>query len=375
MLNPEKYLNHLNSLGIEFISGVPDSLLKDFCECVSQEYSPDKHIIASNEGAAVGLAIGYHLGTNKVPMIYLQNSGFGNIINPLLSLASKEVYGIPMLILVGWRGEPGIKDEPQHIHQGRVMTELIKSMDLSYFILDKDENSAFAQSEKAIALAKNTNSPVFLLVKKDTFEKKSIEKKSSDGLSREEAIIGITKKLNDDHLIVSTTGMPSRELYEFRKTENLGNHRDFLTVGGMGHASQISLGLARTQKVKQVFCFDGDGAAIMHLGSFAIIGQSDASNLVHILLNNGVHDSVGGQPTVGKKINFCKIASSCGYKSANRIENFESLKDILKSYEEKPGPHFLEVIIKPGNRDDLGRPTSSPQENKVSIMKYIGSKK
>ena len=172
MLNPEKILKSSQFARIEFISGVPDSLLKDFCECVSQEYSPDKHIIASNEGAAVGLAIGYHLGTNKVPMIYLQNSGFGNIINPLLSLASKEVYGIPMLILVGWRGEPGIKDEPQHIHQGRVMTELIKSMDLSYFILDKDENSAFAQSEKAIALAKNTNSPVFFWLKKTHLKKR-----------------------------------------------------------------------------------------------------------------------------------------------------------------------------------------------------------
>lgn len=374
MINPEDYLDELTSLGVEFFAGVPDSLLKEFCACISNKVSEDNHIIAANEGGAIGLGIGHYLGSGKVPFIYLQNSGLGNIINPLLSLSSNQVYGIPMLIMIGWRGQPNIKDEPQHVHQGKVMIDMFESMDFPYLVIDKDPMLAKNQMEEALKIAIHEKTPTFLVVRKDTFKKVDFKKPNNNlDLSREEAINIITKKLKANHLIVSTTGMPSRELFEYRETSKEGHHRDFLTVGGMGHASQIALGLAKTRKEKEVICLDGDGAAIMHLGAFAIIGQSKCNNLIHIVLNNGVHDSVGGQQTVGMEINFCDIASSCGYKSAEKIKDFKNINKILTDFFEKDGPHFLEILVKPGNRKDLGRPTSSPEENKNAIMEHLES--
>jgi phosphonopyruvate decarboxylase len=372
VISPSKYLDSLIANNINFFVGVPDSLLKQFCACVTDKLSEENHTIAANEGGAIGLAIGYHLGSGKVPMVYLQNSGLGNIINPLISLASKEVYGIPMVIMIGWRGEPGVKDEPQHIHQGRVMMDTLKAMDIPAYILDSDENIAMEQTDRAIKEAYKNNTPVVIAVRKNTFDQYSSSKDRVDlPLSREDAIIKCSEELDENSVVVCTTGMPSRELFEFRSSSHQGHHRDFLTVGGMGHASQIALGIASVKKDSKVFCFDGDGAALMHMGSFAIVGQSSAANLVHILFNNGVHDSVGGQPTVGFKVNFCEIAKSCGYSSSIKADKIHEIKDALDSFTGKPGPHFLEILVRPGNRDDIGRPTTSPAENKELIMKFL----
>ena len=374
MIKPKDFYNSLIDLNINFFTGVPDSLLKEFCACISNKVPAENHIIAANEGGAIGLGIGHYLGSGKVPFIYLQNSGLGNIINPLLSLSSNQVYGIPMLIMIGWRGQPNIKDEPQHVHQGKVMIEMFESMNFPYFVMDKDQSIAIDQMQEALKIAINKKTPIFLVTEKDTFEKVNLEKsKNTIGISREEAINEITKKLSENHLIVSTTGMPSRELFEYREFCKDGHHKDFLTVGGMGHASQIALGLAKTRLDKEVICLDGDGAAIMHLGSFAIIGQSKCNNLIHIVLNNGVHDSVGGQPTVGMDINFCSIALSCGYQSATKIEDLKKIDQIFNKFFKEKGPHFLEVIVRPGNRSNLGRPTSTPEENKIAIMEHLGS--
>lgn len=372
MLNPKKYLESLIENEINFYAGVPDSLLKSFCACVTDQLGKDDHVITANEGAAIGQAIGYYLGTKKVPLVYLQNSGLGNIINPLLSLASNEVYGIPMMIMIGWRGEPGVKDEPQHIHQGRVMLDMLKAMDIPYIILEDNLQLAKESTINALNIAKKDSTPVAILVKKNTFSE-YLYKNDSPFLemSREEAIITTAKKIPNNAAIISTTGMPSRELYEFRESSNAGHHMDFLTVGGMGHASQIAISLAKIQKNRPIFCFDGDGAALMHMGSFATIGQSDASNFNHIIFNNGVHDSVGGQPTVGFQIDFQGIASACGYKNTLKVQDFDELKSAIEFSIQNRGPNLIDVRVKPGNRKDIGRPKSSPQENKIEMMNYL----
>jgi phosphonopyruvate decarboxylase len=277
------------------------------------------------------------------------------------------------LIMIGWRGEPGIKDEPQHIHQGRVMIDLIESMNMPYEILEKNEKIAIEQTNNAIQTSQDMKSPFFLIVKKNSFDNFSTDDDNTKkiNLSREEAIISAASNISNNSLIVSTTGMPSRELFEHRASNNENHNRDFLTVGGMGHASQISLGIALQQKNRNIYCFDGDGAAIMHMGSFAVIGQSNANNLTHIIFNNGAHDSVGGQPTVGLDINFCAIAKSCGYKSSVSVDNVEELnKEIIKT-KHRDGPYFIEVIVKKGNRSDLGRPTRTPSQNKLDLINYI----
>ena len=372
MINADKFLANLNKAGVNFISGVPDSLLKDLSFSLSKKKIVKNHIIAANEGGAIGLAIGNYIGTGNVPLVYLQNSGLGNTINPLLSLASPKVYGVPILIIMGWRGAPKIKDEPQHIHQGQVTESLIRSMKFPHQILSKNETIAFSQTKEAIKIAKKKNSPFFLLVKKNTFEKfHSKETSNISELNREETISECLNFLPKKSVIVCTTGMSSRELFEIRTKNKSGHFQDFLTVGGMGHASQIALGISESKPKRYVYCFDGDGAALMHMGALAIIGQSNSKKFIHILFNNGVHDSVGGQPTVGLKIDFCDIALACGYESSSKVRTLKQLKSAIGMSKKNNGPHFIEVLVNSGSRKDLGRPTSSPKDNKISIMNYL----
>ena len=372
MLAPSDYLRVLKDTGVTFFTGVPDSLLKEFCACVTMTLKPEDHLIAANEGASVGLAIGHYLGTGSLPLVYLQNSGLGNTVNPLMSLASPEVYGTPMLLMLGWRGEPGKKDEPQHVHQGRVMIKLLEDMDLPVVVLSDDIVEAEVQTKAAAQKARDISGPVALVVKKNTFDKYSAPKAEADlRMGREEAIIAAAEVLEDNAAVICTTGMPSRELFEFRARSEAGHHRDFLTVGGMGHASQIALGLAMAQPARPVYCFDGDGAAIMHMGSMAITGQSKAKNLIHLVFNNGVHGSVGGQPTVGFDIDLPQIATACGYVTAKRVTTKEDLQKSINSSKLTDGVTFIEVRVRPGNRADIGRPTSTPAENKMAMMKFL----
>ena len=372
MLAPSDYLRVLGDAGVTFFTGVPDSLLKEFCACVTTTLKPEDHLIAANEGASVGLAIGHYLGTGSLPLVYLQNSGLGNTVNPILSLASPEVYGTPMLLMLGWRGEPGKKDEPQHVHQGRVMINLLEDMDLPVFVLSNDITEAEVQTKAAAQKARDINGPVALVVKKNTFDKYAAPKAGADlPMGREEAIIAAADILERNAAVICTTGMPSRELFEFRARNEGGHHRDFLTVGGMGHASQIALGLAMAQPKRPIYCFDGDGAALMHMGSMAITGQSNATNLIHLVFNNGVHGSVGGQPTVGFNIDMPQIATACGYAAAKRVTTKEDLQEAIISSRLTNGVTFIEVQVRPGNRADIGRPTSTPAENKVAMMKFL----
>ncbi|MEQ9402712.1 MAG: phosphonopyruvate decarboxylase [Cyclobacteriaceae bacterium] len=370
MLDPKTFLATLKSAGITFTTGVPDSLLKNFCACISDEGSD---IIAANEGASVALGIGHHLATGGIPLVYMQNSGFGNTMNPLLSLADKEVYAIPMLLMIGWRGEPDVKDEPQHIKQGRVSESLLKSMEIPYVILSEDQQEAEKQVVVAFDAMKRDSCPYALLVKKGTFDKYSqnMDDAPSDYLNREHAIEMILNKLDENDVVVSTTGKSSREVFEIREKNGEGHSKDFLTVGGMGHASQIALGIALSRPDRKVYCLDGDGAMIMHLGSAAIIGTQNVPNYRHIVVNNGCHESVGGQPSVGFEIDFRKIAEACGYKVTHLAENESQLNDLWAAFAEADGPTMLEVRTTKESRDDLGRPTTTPRQNKEDYMQNL----
>ena len=372
MIRPEFFIEALREKGIDCFAGVPDSLLKNICAYITDHFDAAHNIIAANEGAAVGLAAGHYLATGQPACVYMQNSGEGNIINPLASLTDQEVYNIPVLLLIGWRGRPGVHDEPQHVKQGKVTTGLLNVMGVNYEVLAKEEDKAAKQIEKA---AKSlANKEVFaLVIEKDTFEDYKLQNVEVNDLTmtREEAIQTVAAALGEKDCIVSTTGMISRELFEYRAAMNQGHERDFLTVGSMGHASQIALGIAMAKTDRKVWCFDGDGAAIMHMGSMAIVANKAPKNYVHVVFNNGAHDSVGGQPTVGLKIDLPAVAKAVGYKNAFSVETKEYLTELLGKVKNQEGPVLLEVKVKKGNRKDLGRPTTTPIQNKEALMSFL----
>jgi len=376
MIRPEFFIEKLRENGIDCFAGVPDSLLKNICAYITDHCDAQHNIIAANEGAAVGIAAGHYLATSKPACVYMQNSGEGNIINPLASLTDEEVYNIPVLLLIGWRGRPGVHDEPQHVKQGKVTTGLLNVMGVNYEVLSKEEDKAEKQIAKAIKALQNKE--VFaLVIEKDTFEDYKLQniEKNDLAMSREEAIQTVAAALGEKDCIVSTTGMISRELFEYRAAMNQGHERDFLTVGSMGHASQIALGIAMAQPERRVWCFDGDGAAIMHMGSMAIVASKEPKNYVHVVFNNGAHDSVGGQPTVGLKIDLPAVAKSVGYKAAISVASRSELEKELSTLNSQlstvGGPVLLEVKVKKGNRKDLGRPTTTPIQNKEALMDFL----
>ena len=373
MIRPSYFYDLLIKNGTDFFAGVPDSLLKNLCAYITDNAPSENHIISANEGSATGLATGYHLATGKIPMIYMQNSGEGNMINPLMSIADPDVYSIPMLIVIGWRGEPGVHDEPQHIKQGKVTCDLLDAMKVPYEVLSDNEADLPGQFEKAYKYIKENNGQYAFVIRKGTFDEyKLVNNIPVEGkMSREEAIEKIILSADDKTAFVSTTGMISRELYEQRDKHNMNHDRDFLTVGGMGHASQIALGIAFQKQDRQIYCIDGDGASIMHMGGMATIGSRKPANYVHFVLNNGAHDSVGGQPTVARQIDLCAIAAGCGYENVVKVETPEELDAVLNDSETKEKLTFVEVLVTKGARKDLGRPKSTPQENKKGLMEFL----
>lgn len=372
MIRPEYFIEKLRENGIDCFAGVPDSLLKNMCAYITDHFDAAHNIIAANEGAAVGLAAGHYLATGQPACVYMQNSGEGNIINPLASLTDQEVYNIPVLLLIGWRGRPGVHDEPQHVKQGKITTGILNVMGINYEVLAKEEDKAEKQIAKAIQALQNKE--VFaLVIEKDTFDEYKLQNVEMNNLtiSREEAIQTVAAALGEKDCIVSTTGMISRELFEYRAAMNQGHERDFLTVGSMGHASQIALGIALAQPERRVWCFDGDGAAIMHMGSMAIVANKAPKHYVHVVFNNGAHDSVGGQPTVGLEIDLPAIAKAVGYKATYSVDNKVDLEAVLNKVNAFESPALLEVKVKKGNRKDLGRPTTTPIQNKEALMNFL----
>jgi phosphonopyruvate decarboxylase len=374
VIAPAAFVEALRAHGFTFFSGVPDSLLKDLCAYITDHAPAGHHVISANEGTAIGVAAGYHLATSKLPVVYLQSSGIGNIVNPLLSLADPAVYAIPMLIIVGWRGEPGVPDEPQHEAQGRLMPDLLRVLGLDADVVGAEtDNLADILGAATLSMSATGRSHV-LLIKKHTFAPYALRQgvDRSLPLTREQAIDAVLEGLLPDDLLVATTGMASREVFEHRVRRGQRHDRDFLTVGSMGHASQIALGLALHQPLLQTVCLDGDGAAIMHMGGLAVVGSERPRNFKHVVLNNGAHDSVGGQPTAAFDIDLCAIAAACGYTDVNRVTELESLRTAVARLRATEGPGFLEVQVRKGARADLGRPTRTPVESKAGFMRALG---
>ena len=376
MIRPEFFIEKLRENGIDCFAGVPDSLLKNICAYITDHCDAEHNIIAANEGAAVGLAAGHYLATGQPACVYMQNSGEGNIINPLASLTDPEVYNIPVLLLIGWRGRPGVHDEPQHVKQGKVTTPLLDAMQIGHEVLTDNPQDLEEQLKRVVEAIHTKNEPFALIVKKGTFEPYSLNKSTASGwqMSRENAIQLVTRNLREDDVVVSTTGMISRELFEFREQRQEGHAHDFLTVGSMGHASQIALGISLFKPERRVFCFDGDGASLMHLGSWGIAGANASTNFYHIVFNNSAHDSVGGQPTVGSSVDFPAIAKACGYRTALSVETEQELKDAMGRLDSLKAPLLLEIKVAKGARKDLGRPTTTPIQNKNDLMNLLSNR-
>ncbi|MDR3256520.1 MAG: phosphonopyruvate decarboxylase [Endomicrobium sp.] len=372
MINAEFFYERLKDEKVDFFTGVPDSLLKSFCAYLTDNCEENKHIIAVNEGAAVALAAGYNIATGKVALVYMQNSGIGNAVNPLLSLADSEVYKIPMVLLIGWRGKPGVHDEPQHVKQGKVTLKLLEAMDIPYEILSSDENEVLKQINTCLDFISKNNAPYALVVKKDTFATyslKNAQKEEPELMSREEVIEEIVRASKESEIFFSTTGMASRELYEIRDKYKMDHCHDFLTVGSMGHTSHIALSVALQKTDRKITVIDGDGAALMHMGAIPAIGVKKPKNFRHIVINNGAHDSVGGQPTIAQSINLCDVAIACGYKDVCRVKSRDELLNVLSG--QKEWTSFIEIFVKKGARKNLGRPKISPVENKTIFMEKL----
>lgn len=363
-------------IGSDFYTGVPDSQLKALCNYLMAKYGIDPlhHVIAANEGNCTALAAGYHLATGKIPVVYMQNSGEGNIINPVASLLNDKVYAIPVVFIVGWRGEPGIHDEPQHIYQGEVTMKLLEDMDIAAFAIGKDTTDDEVQAKmvefnQLLAAGKNV---AFVIRKGALTDAPKVEYQNEHCMVREEIIQHILKASGEDP-IVSTTGKASREVFEARVANGQPHQYDFLTVGSMGHSSSIALGVALNKPSSRIWCIDGDGAALMHMGAMAVVGAHKPGNLIHIIINNGAHETVGGMPTVAGTIDFVAIAKACGYTHAVSVATFEALDAALEAAREKNELCLIEVKCSIGARDDLGRPTTTAIENKQNFMKYLST--
>ncbi len=370
-------IDFVSVLNKDFYTGVPDSQLKALCNYLINNYGiSDKHIITANEGNAVGLASGYYLATSKIPVVYMQNSGEGNIINPVASLTNEKVYNIPMIFVIGYRGEPGVHDEPQHIYQGEVTIKLLDDMNIKSFIVSEDTTKEELQNKmnEFNELLDSGKSVAFVIRKEALKYDEKVEYKNNNSMTREDIIKHIVSVSKEDP-IISTTGKASRELFEIREQNNMSHKYDFLTVGSMGHSSSIALGIALFKKNSKIWCIDGDGALLMHMGSLAVIGNMNPNNLVHILINNSAHETVGGMPTVISNVDVKSLAKSVGYKKIYSVSNFEDLDKVLNEAKINNELTFIEIKSSIGARKDLGRPTIKPVDNKLNFMNYLNELK
>ena len=374
-MDAQHLLSACKDAGIDFFTGVPDSQLKGLCDTLYATYGVEskQHIVAANEGNAIALCAGHYLATGRPGLCYMQNSGLGNAVNPIASLMDGQVYGLPCLMVVGWRGEPGVHDEPQHVKQGQVTLSQLDLLDVPYMVLDKamseaDFDAAFADIRAHLA----ANRTAAIVVKKGglTCSAKPVYG-NRHTMTREEAVGIIARLAGSRDAFVSTTGKLSRELFELRTAAGQGHERDFLTVGSMGHASMIALGIAMEQPTRRIWCLDGDGAALMHLGAMAVIGQRQPANLVHVVINNGAHETVGGMPVCEGGLDLCAMAMAAGYRSVCRANSPETLLDAVDAAMTAGELAFIEVMCAVGARDDLGRPTTTPQENRDALMGFL----
>lgn len=368
-----KIIDFLSRFQSDFFTGVPDSTLRSLGDyLMNTKGIGSDHIIAANEGNSIGIAAGHYLATGEVPIVYMQNSGIGNAINPITSLLNEKVYAIPCIFLVGWRGEPGTSDEPQHKFQGEITIELLETVGIKVFIISNCtvEEELLDMIQEGEKLLQAGRSIAFLIKKGAITNSEKREYVNSYQLIREEAIEQILKCSQED-IVVASTGKIGREVFEVRERNRQSHQYDFLSVGSMGHCSSIALGIAKEKPQTRVWCLDGDGSVLMHMGAVAVIGASQINNLVHIVFNNEAHESVGGLPTVSGRINLPKIFMACGYKRVYCVETIQQLCNALDEIKSEQKLCFLEIKVAIGSRGDLGRPTISTIENKKGFMKYL----
>jgi phosphonopyruvate decarboxylase len=360
---------------VEFFTGVPDSTFKDWMVFLEKEHGNQlTNVIACNECEAIAIALGYHLATRKIGVVYMQNAGEGKTVNPLTSLCDPEVYSIPMLLMIGWRGQPDEVDEPQHAKMGKITHKLLDLMNIPHRNLSPDPKESKQIIHSLLEEAKAKQQPVAVIVPRSTIDDQNYSQKITTKypLSRETAIENIMNNLSGTEVIISTTGKTSRELFEYRTTRKQTPH-DFYTVGGMGCASSIALGVALQTPEKKIVVFDGDGALLMQMGTLATIGHYQPANLYHVLFDNEGHDSTGGQPTVSESSSFTQIAHAGGYRTVKEVNTQDELVEELTNMFTSEGPYFLSIKVNQGSRKDLGRPTTRPIENKQAFMKHIWS--
>ncbi len=366
----------IDIIGADFYTGVPDSQLKALCDFLMSEWGidPRHHIIAANEGSCAALAAGYHLATGRVPVVYMQNSGEGNIINPAASLLNDQVYAIPVLFIVGWRGEPGLHDEPQHIYQGQVTVKLLEDMGISVFVIGREttDDEVRTAMDTFRGLFAQGRDAAFVIRRGALTDAPETKYKNAYAMTREEIIRRVTQASGSDP-IVSTTGKASRELFEIREQNGQSHRCDFLTVGSMGHSSSIALGVALHRPERRVWCVDGDGAVLMHMGAMAVIGANRPQNLIHVVINNGAHETVGGMPTVAGSIDLVGIARACGYPFAVSVDSYADLDRELAAARDRHALTLIEAKCAIGARGDLGRPTTTALDNKRNFMEFLST--
>lgn len=373
MIRAEQLYDHLGREGISFYTGVPDSLLKNFLQYVQDHTAGEQYIITANEGLALALASGYYLQSGKLPLVYLQNSGLGNLVNPLSSLADQEMYGVPMILLIGWRGEPGIPDEPQHRKMGAITVPLLEVLGVPVFKLDQQSIDPLQIVSTAIQTAREKQNPVALLLSADIFEKVQYEKTTIPAtlsLQRESVIRELIKTLSGDETVICTTGKSGREFDEQNKAAGNKIKKYFLSVGAMGHASHIALGI-HLQNPSKTILIDGDGALLMHMGALPTISHFANKNFIHLLINNGCHESVGGQPTEAFRVDCTAIARASGYQHTFLIRNEQELNHWLQNSLSSSDTQFVEIRTNAISRPDLGRPAGDPKDWKNDFMSHL----
>lgn len=346
----------LRRAGVEFFCGVPDSHLNAFCTYLTNNVSDDKHMITANEGNAISVASGYHFATGTVPLVYMQNSGMGNALNPLVSLTDRHVYSVPMVLLIGWRGDPSTRDHDQHKTQGKITPKLLELLDIPYRIIEDRDDVINETVEWAVQTAKEISCPTALIAKNGVMAEKEKKVPPHDDrftMSREDVINVVLDHAADDAILVATTGRATRELFFLREERGETHDNDILNVGAMGHASSIAMGIALAMPDRQVICLDGDSAAIMHLGAMAMASHYHLLNYIHVILNNGAHESVGGQPSVGHCIDFAAIAQGCGFQRVVTIDNENKLIEALTICSDDKGSTLINARIRQGMRPVL----------------------
>lgn len=373
MVDQKQLFAALNQLGVDFFTGVPDSLLNDFCLYMVKNIPDGQHVMAANEGNAIGIAAGHYMATGNIPVVYMQNSGIGNATNPLLSLTHDCVYGIPMVLVIGWRGDPAISDHAQHRKQGELTPVLMKDMDIPYEILDSDD-TVIEKFAWAVAKAKEISSPVALIAKKAILTEKVKKQVYPDSplMNREEAVSAVVEVLGSDAVYLGTTGRATREVHEQLKAHGVGEGHEFQNVGSMGHVSSVGLGLALARPDHKVVVFDGDAAVVMHMGALATNCRYKAGNLIHIVLNNGVNESVGGQPSAGYVVNLTEVATACGYRTpGHAIKTKEELQRIISAFDKGEMPLFVDVHVRQGIRSDMPKLSIDHKAMKRRLMENL----